>query len=136
LLLLFGCAGSLERARDVASARLQAATGLRPDFSNLRWGQAPLTCGAVSPAIGCWKPPANEIRISTALANDFQRIVQTLIHEGGHSLRNKTGHAANFAGIMSYAEHVALPCLTPADLDFICELAPCVRQRAECHVAP
>jgi hypothetical protein len=135
LLLLSACAGPLEQARDVASARLQAATGLCPEFDNLRWGRAPMTCGGVENAIGCWSS-TDGVRISTAIANDFDRIVRTLVHEGGHSLRNASGHPGNFEGIMSYAETVAVPCLTPADLDFICELAPCVRQRAECHVAP
>jgi hypothetical protein len=136
LLLLSACAGSLEQARDVAAARLQAATGIRPDFSRLDWEVGPMACGRVKPAIGCWTASTNEIRISTAIADDFPRMVQTLVHEGGHSLRNAPGHLPNFKGVMGYGEHVSTPCLTPADLDFICEFTDCVRQRAECHVAP
>jgi hypothetical protein len=131
LLLALGCAGELEEARDAASERWHAATGLRPDYSRMRFVKEIADCGGVIGASGCHHCSTGEIKIAVRLWNQPELLEALVIHEGGHALMGcGTFHLPPQQGIMS--PRVDLRCLRTADVALICGAADCAWQKPEC----
>lgn len=77
---------------------------------------------------GCYYPTSGQITLSAKIPRD--KLLQVLTHEMGHSLAPGS-HVPRDKGIMAPEVRRALPYITQADIDMVCEEYDCPCQRPE-----
>lgn len=144
LIFILACVSCLPKAgvpqanlhdiEDQARLRWQTATcfaGVHPEIMVVK---APLVCGTIKNAYGCFTGIMNLVELSEKIP--YKYLLSTVTHEFGHALAVDQGHVTPFSGIMAARASDGLPYITQADLDLICHFQECPCQHPESPSTP